>query len=340
MTEQNEDMPMPKMSTGQKLGLGAALVVLPLGSWAVYNKLENTNDPVDKVPGKGISLDQQMRQVDPAMIKYKEVVRFDTGFASPKAIALDSKGNILAAAEGTIRRFSPTGAVLGNMSISGTPYCIAEDSSGVIFVGMKDHVAVYGADGQRVASWPSLGEKSYLTSITINGDDVWVGDAGQRMAIRLDRNGKILGTLGKPDPARGIPGLQMPSPHLDVVVGADGLIWLNNTGMHRLEGYKPDGTLSRFWGVAGTSLESFPGCCNPADFAVLKDGSFITAEKVTPRIKQYTPDGVLDSVVAAPTSFGQNMTGIDVAVDGNGRVIVMERGMREVRIFQRIGSGT
>jgi DNA-binding beta-propeller fold protein YncE len=229
--------------------------------------------------------------------------------------------------------------MIGELAIAGTPYCLAVDDRDVMYVGMKDHVEVYGADGKSLKSWGSFGEKAYLTSITAAGEDVWVGDAGRRVAVRCDREGKVIGEIGKADPSKELKGLVMPSPHLDVAVGPDGLVWVNNPGMHRLEGYAKDGQLERFWGVAGNKIEAFPGCCNPADFAVLKDGSFITAEKVTPRVKRYLNDGTFEGVVAPPDAFGQNMTGIDVAVDGEGRVLMMERGKREVRIFVRDEGG-
>ena len=341
MTEQhNTDQPQAakqpccqRASIAKKLTLGAALVALPLGVYGIYRNIEDAAQPKDVLPRKGANLDAAMRQVDPALINYHEVTRIDTGFQSPLAIAVDAQGNLLVAAERTVRRFSRSGSLIGDISIALTPYCLASDNNGGLLVGMKDHVEVYGPDGKLAKTWPSFGEKSYLTCIAVAGNDVWVADAGRRAVVHCDRDGKILGEIAKADPARNLPGLQLPSPHLDVAVDPDGLIWVNNTGLHRLEAYKPDGTLDRFWGTPGTTIQAFPGCCNPADFAILKDGSFITAEKITPRVKRYLPDGTFAGVVAAPDLFGQNMTGIDVATDADGRVLLMERGHRIVRVF-------
>ena len=320
-------------SLAKKVGIGAVVVGLPLGAFGIYKALENADQGGELVPGKGISLDAALRQVDPGLIKYKEVARIETGFSKPTAIAVDGKGDLLVGAEGMVRRFSRTGSLVGDVAVAGWVYCLAAGDGDVIYVGMKDHVEVYGGDGKMVKRWESWGEKAYLTSITVAGNTVWGGDAGRRVAVRCDGEGKVMGEIGKADASMGVTGLVLPSPHLDVAVGSDGLVWVNNPGMHRVEGYRADGQLERYWGEMGTKIEAFPGCCNPADLAVLKDGSFIVAEKVTPRVKKYGADGTFEGVVAAPDAFGQNMMGIDVAVDGEGRVLLMERGKREVRIF-------
>ena len=332
-TERRSDGGCCAKGVARKIGIGAAVVAVPLAAFGIYQALEKAGEPGDSVPGKEMSLDAALRQVDSSLIKYKESGRIETGFSAPRAIAVDSKGNLLVGAEGIIRRFSKTGSVLGEVAISGTPYCIAAIADESLLVGFKEHIEIYGAAGKLARAWQSFGEKAYLTCIAIDGNDVWVADAGRRVVVHCDRDGKVLGEIGKGDPSKRVLGLNLPSPHLDVAVDADGLVWVNNTGLHRLEGYTRDGQLERFWGTAGNTIEAFPGCCNPADFAVLKDGSFIVAEKVTPRVKQYAKDGTFLGVVAAPNLFGQNMTGIDVAADGDGRVILMERGKREVRIF-------
>jgi sugar lactone lactonase YvrE len=168
---------------------------------------------------------------------------------------------------------------------------------------------------------------------------VYVADAGRRLVRRYNRQGKLLNELAKRDEARGIDGLLVPSAHLDVAVDANGLVWIANPGRHRLEAYSPDGTLHRYWGAAGGAIDAFHGCCNPADFLLLADGSFITAEKGLARVKRYDADGILESVITSPTDFSESPRGLDVAADASGNVLVLERGTRVVRVYGRTQGG-
>lgn len=319
----------------KKVGLGAALVVLPVAAFQMYSHLEAKTEEQNRNLGKSFNYPDlaALKQVDASLVKYQELPRIETGLQAPQAITLDKQGNLLVAAEGIVRKFSSSGAMLTDMSIAGTPTCLTTDEGGRLFLGFKDHVEIYGNDGKRVTAWQPLGSNAFITGITLHGQDLWIADAGRRVVVRCDLEGKVLGELGQRDDARGVPGLTIPSPHLDVAIGADGLIWTANTGRHRFEAYSPGGQLDRYWGKAGSGIEEFFGCCNPTDFAMLSDGSFITAEKGLARIKRYLPDGRFDCVVAPPSAFGDNVTGMDLAVNAAGQVLVLERGTRVVRVF-------
>ena len=330
----------PRSSMARKVGLGVALVAVPLGVVGVYRHLEQTTAARNDDLRESWKYDTSaIRHVDPSLVKYAELTRIETGMSRPQAIALDAAGNLLVAGEGLVRRLDSRGMLIQEFAIEGTPTCVAADADGSLFVGFTDRVEIFGADGQRTAVWPSFGERSHVTGISATGGQVLVADAGRRLVLRCDRDGKVLAELGRRDESRGVPGLNVPSPHLDAVFGPDGLIWLANPGLHRLEAYTPDGLLTRFWGTRGAGIESFYGCCNPADFAILPDGSFITAEKQIARIKRYDADGVFQSVVAPPAAFGDNMLGMDVAVNAQGQVLVLERGTRVVRVFAPVETG-
>jgi hypothetical protein len=63
----------------------------------------------------------------------------------------------------------------------------------------------------------------------------------------------------------------------------------------------------------------------------------ITGEKGVPRVKAYTPAGRLESVVAGPEQFDENVKidDLDLAVDSAGRVLVADPAMKAVRVFVR-----
>jgi hypothetical protein len=212
------------------------------------------------------------------------------------------------------------------------PTALAVSADGDYLVGLKDRVRVMTAAGAVKDEW-RLAPASHVTSIAVSGADVYLADAGQRVVHRLNAAGKVVGVIGKADPSRGLGGLVVPSAHLDVAVSAEGLVWVANPGMHRLEAYTPEGRLERFWGAPGATVEGFFGCCNPANFAIASDGRFVTAEKGLPRVKVYDGHGQFESVVAPPAVLGENPVGLDVAVDAGGRVLVMDPVTRSVRVF-------
>ena len=125
----------------------------------------------------------------------------------------------------------------------------------------------------------------------------------------------------------------------------DGLVAVVHPAALRIECYSPDGTMQRFWGEAGSNVEGFFGCCNPAHFAVLRDGRYVTAEKGLLRVKVYSSDGEFESVVAdhsqletpGPAAGGDlwdhEYRAVDVAADARGRILVLDLSTGVVRVF-------
>jgi hypothetical protein len=323
-------------SLAHKLTAGAALVALPVVGVYAYVRAKASVDSANARDERGFQYDMEsLKKVDPALVKWHEVGRLATALPSARAIAVDKSGNILVGGDSLIRKLGHGVNPMGDIPVSGPVAALAVDGDGTIYAAVGDHVELFGPDGVRKATWPSLGSQTEITSIAVGGGSVYVADFGQRLVHRLDMAGKQVNVIGKADRARNVDGLLLPSPHMDVAVAADGSVWLADTGRHRLENYTPEGNLERFWGEQGTAIERFLGCCNPTDFWLMPDGSFITAEKGVARIKRYLPDGRFDSVVAAPASFPENMVGVDVTADAQGRVIVLARGAGAVQVFER-----
>ena len=49
-------------------------------------------------------------------------------------------------------------------------------------------------------------------------DAVFAADSGNRVVLRYDRSGKLLGRIGEKNKDRDIPGFVIPSPYLDVEI--------------------------------------------------------------------------------------------------------------------------
>ena len=284
-------------------------------------------------------------KTDPALIQYDEAAKIATGLKELSAVAIGPEDRVLAAGDKAIRVFSKTGERTGEFKLDERPRCLAAAANGNIFVGMKDHVEVFDASGARQARWDNAGGDALLTAVAVAEKDVFVADAGNRVVLRYDLGGKLLGRIGKKNPDKHILGFIVPSPFLDLAVGADGILWVVNPGRHRLEAYTFDGDLQSFWGKESLGVKGFCGCCNPIHFARLPDGRFVTSEKGLPRVKVYSAKGEFEGVVAGPELFpnqtaNPNSTAahgvcMDLAVDSAGRVLLADASTREVRVFTR-----
>ena len=298
-----------------------------------------------------------LAKIDPNLILYKETgPPISTGFTHARGLVVGPQGSIYVAGDRAIRRFSENGQMLAEIELTDTPGCLTVTDDGKIYIAMKDHVEVYtcpelverGSQRKRLASWQSLGDNAVLTSIAVSKDDVFVADAGNRIVLHYDTTGKLIDRIGQKDLQRDVPGFVIPSPYFDLAVASDGLLRVVNPGLHRIEAYTADGDLEFWWGKFSSALEGFCGCCNPVNFALLEDGSFVTCEKGLVRVKIYDPQGAFVGVVAGPEQLVEGGTsrictlpsqcqagGFDVAVDTWGRILVLDTIKNTVRIFTR-----
>jgi hypothetical protein len=316
-------------------------VVVALSVAVAVVALVRTDMTGESGSGLGEQFDYDMdvlRVVDPALVKYRRSFAFDTGLAEARAIAVDLEGRILVGGDRRVVTYDERGEVLGRIGLDGEPTCVAVDRDGTLYVGVRTHVQVFGADGKRAARWPVIDPETVLTSIAVYEDNVFLADAGERIVRRYDREGRLLNTIGAKDPERNIPGFVVPSPYFDLAVSSDGLLRVANPGRHRIEAYTFDGDLELWWGKPSAKIRGFCGCCNPSSFAILPDGSYVTAEKGLTRVKAYDERGTFACVVAPPSEFGEGAGGPDVCVDARGRVLVLDPMRRRVSGYERIAS--
>lgn len=295
----------------------------------------------------------RLRQVDPARIGYERVGGFDLGTQGGRCLVWDGADRILVGTGRGVRGYRASGAAVEGWEAGGVVRAIAVGANGRRFVALRDHVAVFDRGGEPSGRWPVVGGRPFLTGLAVADDAVFVADSGNRVVYRCDFSGQVQVRIGDKNPGAGVPGLVLPSPHLDVELDREGKVWVNNPGRHRVEVYSRDGELERSWGRPGVALESFCGCCNPVALSLGVDGRVITAEKGLPRVKVYDPAGVMETVVAGPAAFAPvgsderpvaladtAIEGLDVAVGPDGRVAVLDLPGRAVHFFRRKAADT
>lgn len=289
-----------------------------------------------------------------SLIAYQQRAEIPLSMEQPRALAVGADGRIYVAGDHTIQMFRVDGQPDGEIQLEVEPTCLAVaaddfEEPGRLYIGTAQGVIIYGPDGTAQGAWPSLDEKSVLTSIAISLHEVFVADAGHRLVLRYGLDGQLLGQIGAASADRKMPGFVIPSPYFDLVVAPDMFLHVVNPGARRIECYTFDGQLQGFWGTAGAGIADFFGCCNPAHIARLSDGRFVTSEKGVPRIKIYSELGDFESVVAGPAELDIPSSALgdargdqphrvyDVAVNSSGDVLVLDAHKHAVRIFSLSG---
>jgi len=284
-------------------------------------------------------------KVDDALIKFKAAGRLTPNIPNLAALAIGPEGDIYVAGEKELARYGADGKEKARFVLEGRPDCIAVTPDGGILLGMRTRVEVLGADGARKETWEDLGARGYIASIAANETGVYVADAGNRVLLRYDRQGKRLGRFDGKHEANEMAGFVVPSPYFDVAFDPQGALWAVNPGKHGLEQYRENGDLLSAWYRPSMELDGFAGCCNPIHIAFRSDGLLVTLEKGLSRVKVYSPDQKMIAVVAAPDVFGANAQAAaccdldtplrDLAVDKNNRVLVAHRDQGAVLIFEQ-----
>lgn len=295
----------------------------------------------------------RLAQTDPALLHYERVARITDLRKNPRRIAIGPEDTLYVAAGNYLSAFDAQGVPLREIALGGAASCLAVGPDGDLFAGLRDHVERFNSKGQRRDTWESPGPRTWLTGIAVSGDNVFLADAGNRIVLRCDAAGKVLGRIGARDKERGVPGFIIPSPFFDLEVHRDGLLRVGNPGRHRVEAYTLNGDLELAWGRPSNQIDGFCGCCNPINLALFPDGRVITCEKGLPRVKVYQADGTLESVVAGPETFPANAKatsgarladgtppgGLDAAVDSKGRVYILDFVQGDILVMAR-KSGT
>jgi hypothetical protein len=290
---------------------------------------------------------EKVSKTDPQLIRYEEIGHFTCPEPDPRRLAVGPKDRLYVAAKNGLIALDSQGAVLSRFSTSTPARCVAVANDGTLYAGLRDQIAVFDPKGRLLATWEAPDPKTWFTGLTVGKSELFAADAANRVVLHFDKSGKLLGRLGQKNADHNVPGLIVPSPYLDVKLGRDGLLRVNNPGRHCVETYTAQGDLELSWGKPTAAIQGFCGCCNPVGLAPLPDGRWVTCEKGLPRVKVYSATGAFECVVAGPETFPRNaqttaltdpsdgaMGGLDAAADSRGRLYVLDRIGGGIHLFQ------
>lgn len=290
---------------------------------------------------------ERLQHIDPKLIKYQQIRSFAGLAGEPRRIAAGPEDRLYIATSAGVDVLDASGTKLNQLKTASPARCVAVAPDGAVYVGLRTQIEVFDKTGQRNATWESPGKKTWFTGLSVGANDVFAADSANRVVLRYDRSGKVVGRIGEKSLERSIPGLIVPSPYLDVKLGRDGLLRINNPGRHRVEVFTPGGDLELSWGKPTLAIEGFCGCCNPVGLALFPDGRCVTCEKGVPRVKVYSADRALEGVVAGPDLFRENgrpgqvsaradgtLGGLDAAVDSQGQIYILDLVAANVRVMK------
>jgi hypothetical protein len=329
-----------KSSESRVLGIAVAVVLLAGTGLIVWNTLRVKREPDPVAAGFQYRVNsRETRSACVLQSPVRLVGEVDTTLAEIEALAAGPDGQIAAAGDGRV-------VVLGTNGLPSATWAVNEEvrglafASGGVWAGIGGHVAHWTADGRPEWQTPDYASNAVITSVAVSGERLVVADAGVRVVYLCNATGGVEKVIGRHEGEHGGDGFVIPSPYFDVAVAPDGLLRVVNPGRHRIEAYTAGGDFELAWGRASMAVEGFCGCCNPAHFAVLPDGSFVTSEKGLRRVKTYDAAGRFTGVIlgtdelgGGPDDCSQGPAPCAVAADGRGRILVAMPGGGKVRVY-------
>ncbi len=308
--------------------LAVVIVAVIVGDW--YSKRPDNMEPNQFA----FSVDE-FRNVPDELILYKETKNFKVGFQQPEGITIEDE-LIYMVGDSALKIIDKSGKLLNDISLSDEPHTV-EVAGDVIYVAFEKEIQVLNRNGEIINRWSFPDVNSYITALATTENELFVADAGIRKIHRFSLNGEKLNDFEGEVSEDVLHGFIVPSPYFDIDINVYGDLWVVNPGLHTLENYTAEGRLREHWKASGNQTENFSGCCNPAHFCFLSDGSFVTSEKGLVRVKIYKPSGEFLGVVAPPTKFEDKVEGQapDVAVDSEDNIYALDFDRNVLRVFEK-----
>ena len=249
-----------------------------------------------------------------------------------EAIAVDKNNNIFVSSDKKILCFDANGNSVSEIKCDYLATALAFSGDNLI-AAFTNEISIFDAAGKQLINLKLKNKKSYITSLATIDGIIYAADAQAAKVYCFSEDGKLLKTIGQSADKKELTFFVLPSFYFDVAFGKDKSIWIANTGRHKLVQLDNDDHIISSWGETSSAVEGFCGCCNPSNFALMHDGSFITSEKGLVRVKKYNKNGDFECVIAGPEKFKEDAKGLDIAIDSNDKIYVLEPEAMKIHIF-------
>ncbi len=297
----------------------SVLVVVVFIAYIVFDTTRRPQDQ-DPVSGNGSAYDTIPEKWNIS----RELVVKD---GQLKAVSVSTSGNIYAGGDSFVSCYSSDLRRVWSLKTSSPVTAIANWGDS-IYASTIDLILVIGSDGTLKDEWGPFEDKSFITSVASNRNHVVYGDAGNKMVVLLDKQGRVIRITGQGDGQ-----FVIPSPYFDVALGTNDTLFVANTGHRRIETRSPDGKIISMFGEPGMAPEAFCGCCNPAHFIVTPEG-FVTAEKGINRIKIMGKEGQFIEFVSSRNKFVSSVP-LDLASADSTSIYAANPSDSRIYIFSR-----
>ena len=160
--------------------------------------------------------------------------------------------------------------------------------------------------------------------------------AGQDTVYIAKDGGKFIRSWGK----KGINTGQLNFPNR-MAVGKDGSLYVTNTYATKVQKFSATGKFLKAWGSAGSGNSQFLGITG---VAIAPDGSVLVLDKVGGipqggRVKRFSTNGNFMAVWGSPGNGpGQFWQPEDIAVDGNGNVVICDQSNSRIQVYSLTGT--
>ena len=278
----------------------SVLIILAFIGYMIYDFVR---------PARSVKDETKNSEIPAIPDAWKITAEFSVPHDSLKAVSVTPAGNIYLGGYSFVSCYDKDLKLIWNVKTP-SPVTSLSNSGDTVFASTISQILVMNQVGKILNEWGPFEDNCIITSVSSNRKFVAFADAGNKMVFILDKGGEVKKIIGQNQKH-----FVIPSPYFDVALDNENILFVANTGKHRIETYTIDGVLKSYFGEAGTAPGLFCGCCAPAHFMIVPEG-YVTAEKGINRIKILDKKGEFVEFVNSKNNFIKSVP-LDLAsIDG------------------------